>query len=339
MSAEQAYDSSSVTIPTSQYDFVVAIDFGGTKIDVATANLAGDLLEHERIETEANKGAQQAIERALTLAQKLIHKTAAQTNGSCLSTGVVSPGVVLQDRILFAPNVPGWEQLALPELVRQGLQLTQVAVGTDVKAAALAEARWGSLQDADPGIFLSLGTGVALAIVNRGKVLTGAHGTAGEFGYNLRGVDDMEGVAAGRAPLEEAVGGRAIGERGSKLLGGTMSAAEVFASQDPRARALIDEVLAELALHIANIAILIDPARIALGGGLMNASERILAVLIPRLHSAVPFPPEVVPARFVHDGALRGAVALALSATTGRTITANDKDINSDSAKGSHFGI
>ncbi len=79
-----------------------------------------------------------------------------------------------------------------------------------------------------------------------------------------------------------------------------------------RARSLVDEVLAELAVHIANIAILIDPARIAIGGGLMGSGERILAALSSRLRSAVPFPPELVAARFVHDSALRGAVSLAL---------------------------
>lgn len=299
-----------------QSDFVIAIDFGGTKIDVATANRAGDLLEQSRIETDAPQGAHQAIERALTLARSLMMRSSIQTGGRCLAAGVVSPGVILPDRILLAPNVPGWEQLALPDIVRDRLEIMRVAVGTDVKAAAAAESRWGNLQDADPGIFLSLGTGIALAIVISGKVLMGAHGTAGEIGYNLRSVADEQGVATGHAPLEEVVGGRAIGELGSRLLGGNLSAADVFASTDVRARALIDETLAELAVHVANLAILLDPARIAIGGGLMSSGERILNALVPRLRLAVPFPPEVVPARFVHDSALRGAVALALIAAS-----------------------
>jgi glucokinase len=40
----------------------------------------------------------------------------------------------------------------------------------------------------------------------------------------------------------------------------------------------------------------------------------VLAALERRLRSAVPFPPELVTAGFVHDGPLRGAVALALGA-------------------------
>jgi glucokinase len=198
--------------------------------------------------------------------------------------------------------------------VRDGLEIQHVAVGTDAKASATAEVRWGNLKGADPAIFLSLGTGVAVALIVGGEVLRGAHGACGEIGYSLRGVTNEVGFAGGHAPLEKAVGGRAIGERGSKLLGGNVSAAEVFASADVRARSLGDQALDELALHVANIAILIDPARIAIGGGLMGPGDRILAALSSRLCSAVPFPPELVAARFVHDSALRGAVSLALTA-------------------------
>ena len=157
-----------------------------------------------------------------------------------------------------------------------------------------------------------LGTGVAAGIVIGGQVLAGANGAAGEIGYALRGPADETGAADGRAPLEEFVGGRAIGERGSRLLGATVSAADVFASDDAAARALIDETLAELATHVANLVIALDPARVAVGGGLMSHGKLVLAALERRLRLAAPFPPELVPAAFVHDGSLRGALALGL---------------------------
>jgi glucokinase len=110
------------------------------------------------------------------------------------------------------------------------------------------------------------------------------------------------------------VGGRALGERGSRLLGAPVSAADVFsrAGADLRTRFLIDETLAELAVHVANWAILLDPARIAVGGGLMRSGSLILAALRFRVTNQVPCPPEIVPAHFLDDGALRGAIALAL---------------------------
>jgi glucokinase len=149
-------------------------------------------------------------------------------------------------------------------------------------------------------------------------VLHGANGAAGEIGYALRGVHDDVGAADGRAPLEEHAGGRALGERASRLLGEPLTAADVLARADTDldARMLVDETLSELAVHVANLAVLLDPARIAVGGGMMGASELVLTALRRRVRLAVPFPPEVVEARFVHDAPLRGAIALAIDAAT-----------------------
>ncbi|HEX7735757.1 MAG TPA: ROK family protein, partial [Ktedonobacteraceae bacterium] len=282
-------------------DFVLAIDFGGTKVALATADFTGRLLEQTRLETNAAHGALQVLERTFLAAHPLIERTEAGTGGRCVAAGVISPGVILPDRILLAPNIPGWGEIALLDSMRAGLGMARVAVGNDVKAAAAAEVRWGSLQRADPAIYLSLGTGVAVALVVNGQPLAGAHGASGEFGYNLRSVSDTRGAADDCAPLEECIGGKAVGERGSLLLGTNVSTADLFASSNPRALALIDEVLAELALHITNMAIVLDPARVAVGGGWMAAGDRILAALKARFSFAVPFPPVVVPAKFVHD--------------------------------------
>src|ERR671939_1950092 len=109
----------------------------------------------------------------------------ARTGGRCVAAGAVRPGIPLEDRVLLAPNVPGWGDLAFEREVRAGLGVERVAVRNDVKAAAEAEARWGALRGADPAVFLSLGTGIAAAIVVGGHVLDGAHGTSGELAYVL----------------------------------------------------------------------------------------------------------------------------------------------------------
>jgi len=297
---------------TSVRDFVVAIDFGGTKIAIATADAAGSILRQARLDTNAAQGAQQVLERTATTARALIERTMTEVGGQCIAVGVVTPGVVHDNGVLLSPNIPGWERVSLRETIRASLHIPTV-VANDVKAAAMAEARWGALKGADPAVYLSLGTGIAAAIILGGQVVTGAHGASGEIGYNLRSVLDTAGAAQGRAPLEEAIGGRFIGERASLLLGESLSAADVFAHTDIRARFLVDEALAELATHVANLAILIDPARIVVGGGLMSSGDVILHALAFRLGYAVPFPPEIVPARFLNDASLYGAIALALT--------------------------
>jgi len=300
---------------SNAHSFVLAIDFGGTKIAIATADTTGALLRQARLDTHASQGARQILERTTVAAQMLIAQTMEEMAGPCLAIGVSSPGVVQEHGVLFSPNIPGWEDVPLREILGANLDIPTVIAENDVKAAAMAEVLWGALKGADPAVYLSLGTGIAAAIVINGRVLSGAHGASGEIGYNLRSVLDNTGAAHGRAPLEEAVGGRFIGERASLLLDEPLSTADLFAHSDLRARFLIDETLAELATHIANLAILIDPARIAIGGGLMHASAIILPALAFRLDYAVPFPPEIVPAHFLHNASLHGAIALALTAT------------------------
>jgi glucokinase len=292
-------------------DFVLAIDFGGTKIAVGTAALDGSLIASERIDTDAANGAPQAVERALELARELERRIAERTGGRCLAVGAVSPGIVREEGVALAPNVPGWGELPLPSLLRDAIGTSAVAVGNDVNAAALAEARWGALAGADPGLLISLGTGIKAGIVIGGRVFTGANGAAGEIGYSLRDAADAIGFAHGHAPLEEFVGGRAIGERAGRALGTDMTAADAFSRGDLPA-GFIDDTLSELALHVVNLAIALDPARIAVGGGLMAHAGAILPVLRARVAEGVPFAPDVVPAAFLHDGALRGAAALAL---------------------------
>jgi glucokinase len=290
-------------------DHVAALDFGGTKIALATATPAGEILEEARIDTEPAGGAERALGRAMEAARTLL----ARTGGRCLAVGAVCPGIPRADDVLLAPNVPGWGDLAFEREVRDGLGVARVAVRNDVKAAAEAEVRWGALRGADPAVFLSLGTGIAAAIVAGGRVLEGAHGASGELAYVL-GESDEAAFADGHAPLEERAGGRFVGERASRAADRTVTAAEAFASDDPRVAALVDATLDELAVHVANLAILVDPERIAVGGGVMGSPERVLGAIRRRLDRAVPFPPELVAARFVHDGALRGALALALDA-------------------------
>jgi glucokinase len=293
--------------------FVLAIDFGGTKIAVGSAGTDGELLFAERLETHADKGAEQAVERAIEAALQLAERTRELGGGDCLAAGAVSPGIVEEHGVFLAPNVPGWDVLALPRLLRSGLGMASVAVANDVNAAALAETRWGALADSDVGLFLSLGTGVKAGLVIGGNVFTGAHGAAGEIGYSLRGAADAPGFAAGSAPFEEYVGGRALGKRAGALLGEQLSAAHVFSHPDLPAE-FVEDWLAELSMNVANLAIALDPERIAVGGGLMAHAETILPALRERVDAIVPFPPAVVPAHFLQDGALRGAAALAIDA-------------------------
>jgi len=295
-------------------ELILGIDFGGTKVAIGLADRAGSLLVTRRLDTDAQAGAEQVVSRALAAARKLLAAEGAADR--LVAIGVVSPGIVLEDRILLAPNVPGWEELRLRELVAAEFEGVPIEVGTDAKAAALAEWRWGALADTDPAVFLSLGTGIAAAVLVGGRLLAGANGAAGEIGYNLLSPQDTDGFASGAAPLEEAVGGRGLGGRASVLLGRPVTAGELFglARENAQAKELVGAALDELSMHVANLAIALDPQRIAVGGGLVRSADILLPALRERLARAVPFPPELVSAKFDQDASLLGAIAIALDA-------------------------
>ncbi len=77
---------------------------------------------------------------------------------------------------------------------------------------------------------------------------------------------------------------------------------------------MVNDFVDELAFHLVNAAILINPARIAVGGGMVGSWARIEPRLAEALRQAVPFPPELVIAHFPQDAPLLGAIALAVDA-------------------------
>ncbi len=290
-------------------DAVLAVDVGGTKVAVGCAALDGRLVAERRLRTPTERGAARVVEQALAAGRALSERLLEGTGGRLVGVGVVSPGVVLSDRILLAPNIPGWEHLSLAREVASALPGVPLAFSNDAQAAALAELRWGRLRGVRTGLYVNVGTGLSAAVVVDGRVAVGGHEAAGEIGYArpLPGLD-------GPPHLEALIGGRGLGRRASLMAGRELTAAEAFGADDPMIQQLVDEAIEELGRYLANFATLLDPQRVVVGGGLMNAADRILPRLRTWLDEVVPFPPELMPGAFVTDAALRGAAAIAIDA-------------------------
>jgi glucokinase len=63
-----------------------------------------------------------------------------------------------------------------------------------------------------------------------------------------------------------------------------------------------------------NLAIAVDPVRIAVGGGMVRSWGQLYGGLRAALDAAVPFPPDLVVAQFPFDAPLMGALALGTAA-------------------------
>ena len=293
---------------------VLGFDFGGTKIATAVCDTSGTRLGSATIETRPEAGAQASLERGIEAARRLL--ATAAPDRELVAVGASTFGIPADDGVHLAPAIPGWGELRLGAALQTAFAGAEVRLATDVKAAAQVEADRGSLAGCDPALYLNLGTGLAVAIVANGAVLAGRHGAAGEIGYNLRGRPDVGEPA--RLLLEDAVSGNALLRRASRLRPDLAGAAAVFASQDVAVKRLLADFVRELAFHLTNLAIAIDPVRIVVGGGMVHAWDHLVGGLRAALDAAVPYPPELVRARFPFDAPLMGALALGTAAARDR---------------------
>lgn len=287
---------------------VLGIDIGGTKIAVGISGSDGpEISARSRLVTGPD-----TLVRALAAARELDNAPAA--------VGFSTTGVIRDGRVRLSPNVPGWDGLELPRLLAEEYGDIPVAIDNDVNAAASAELRWGALRGVSTGLYLNLGTGLAAALIVGGRVVSGAHGAAGEIGY-LQVEPGEAAFADGHVPLEERVSGSGLARRASALLGKEVSTAELLTAfaapgghPDRAAHELVASTLRLLAMSVANVCVVLDPERLVIGGGMMGAGDVIVPGLTAELRRAVPFPPEVRAARFADDAPLLGALALARAA-------------------------
>jgi glucokinase len=276
----------------------------------------GEQLASATVSSGGEAGARASFERGVQSARDLL--AAAAPGRELAAVGVSTFGIPFDDRVELAPAIEGWGDLPFGRELRDAFPGAAVRMATDAKAAAQAEARWGALAGYDPAIYINLGTGLSTAIVVGGQVLSGGNGAAGEIGYNLRSASDVGVPLAARVMLEDMVSGQALARRvaGHAPDGQPMEAAEVFeASPDvPALDRLVTDFVSELSFHVVNLAICLNPVRMAVGGGMVRSWDRLRPGLQHALSVGVPFPPELVVARFPDDAPLIGAVALAVDA-------------------------
>jgi glucokinase len=313
---------------------------------VSTGAAAAAASEPGAAEPASDRSAHAIFGRGIQAARDLLAATA--PGSELAAVGAATFGIPFEDRVELAPAIDGWESLALGRELRAAFEGAEVRMATDAKAAATAEVRWGALNGFDPGVYLNLGTGLAAAIVIGGQVVSGGNGAAGEIGYNLRAVSDVGRPLGRRVPLEGVVSGQGLARQASRrgpgsrrpggpgLAGygpggpgrggpadhaaGQLTAADIFAAAPghPELDALLTSFVSELAFHLVNLTMCINPVRISVGGGMVRSWKRIRPQLEQALNAGVPYPPELVVARFPYDAPLLGAVALAVDAGQGR---------------------
>jgi len=282
----------------------LAIDLGGTKVLAAvggTDGPAGDFRSRVKRSSGGEHG-REAIFDALIQAAEAAVAEAGVSWSRISGVGVCVPGVVEPETgvVLDCSNLPGWNSMPLGRRLRERWGVP-IDVVNDANAACWAEYAAGAGQGCRHMAFVTLSTGVGAGFVIDGKLYEGARGVAGEVG-ETRGEDGetVERRASGSGLL------RQYGIRAEELRA-------LWNQGDGNARRAFDDLVEHAGRLLANLATLLDPERIVVGGGLSQLGpwflDRLSAKVVESAYSLAKRTP-LVPARWADDAGLRGLLAL-----------------------------
>jgi glucokinase len=276
----------------------IGIDCGGTNLRIAAADGHGTILRQETVGTgdaqERENGLGQAILSLVdSFASGLDHE------GSYVAgIGIGLPFVCWNGKAHLCRNVlaldPDWLETEVMGRVRAPVYITN-----DVKCAALGESWLGAAQNADPFVYLNVGTGLSSAFYAGGTVYQGAHRAAGEIAYWVTDPDVQYGLEEGVGPLEEAMSGVGLSgfyQRHSPT-GERVSAQDIFARADRLEQPAVDALehgMRYLLPAIANLLTFIDPEMLVIGGGVSAGLIRFTDRIEAYVARMTPFPPRIV---------------------------------------------
>ena len=276
----------------------LAIDIGGTKFSIA-AFQAGRLIRRESRSTDKQGG------RDWMLAQLAAMTRAWRADLTFDNCGVGFGGPVdfAAQRVALSTHVGGWRDFPLTAHLENELGI-RVIMDNDANVGAIGEAMHGAGQGADPLFYMTLSTGIGGGIYFAGNVWRGADSYAGEIGHLTIRPDGPQCLCGAQGCFERMCSGLGLerdhGRTAKDLL------------RDPE---FVRRYVVDLALGLKTCIMLLNPARIVIGGGIAKAGDPLFAPLRVELRRQITgwsgARIEVVPAALGDDSVLYGALVLA----------------------------
>lgn len=296
---------------------VLAVDVGGTSIKAAVLDDDGSERLRRTVPTPFPDGPDAVLAAIRDLASDRATE-AAQAGTPVQAAGVVVPGVVdpAAGIARYASNI-GWHDAPLRDVVSSALAVP-TAIGHDVHAAGLAELTAGAAVGVDDALIVVLGTGIASVVVAGGRIVRGATGTPGEIGHIPVGDPQTRCRCGAFGCTEMFASARGVSRLYAERTGRKLDAAEIVArlGTEPDASAVWQVVTDTLARALVCGALLTDPARIVLAGGLAQAGAALVIPTAQALTAGMPWrsAPELVASPLGARAGLLGAGILARTA-------------------------
>ena len=320
---ERAGRPSHVVGPRPGGPYAVAVDVDINTVTAAAVGIGGEVLARHVFTTAEAPPRPQAVAEHVVEALDVL---AAQVDldARVVGIGVSVPGTVRANtgRVEFAPNL-NWRHEPFGELIHDlappGLPVT---IGNDADLAVRAEQLRGNARDCDDVIYIMARIGVGAGIIVGGRTLRGHHGLAGEVGHNVVDASGPPCHCGKRGCVETFIGENAMLAMAGRPTPATPEAvAALFADAqagDALALKAVRTVADALGRTIANLANVLNPERVLLGGSLSGvleiAGDEIRRSLDEHVLGGTDGAVELLPPALGDDASLLGAAELAFAA-------------------------
>jgi len=319
---------------------VIAIDVGGTKISGGIVSDCGDIKFFRR-ESTNKEGGYRVVDQIICMIKSLL----ALVEGSkyIAGIGISVPAAVNNNVIIMAPNIRGWENLPIAELIKSRLGVDiPVIVIDDRVAVALGECWLGVARGKKNVVVITIGTGLGAGIIINGQPYFGSTGVAGAIGWWITDREELDRRTE-KGFLEEKIAGPAIAQKAITVLKGEKQKTETLlldlcrgnldnitsemvfeAAQkgDSFAKRIIKEVAVSLGIAISNIVSILNPEIIVITGSVGKAlidSSRIIKGIVEKFSQ--PYAAknvEIVFSELGHYAYLLGVAKYTLDITLGK---------------------
>lgn len=308
--------------------YAFGIDVGGTTCKIGFFETSGKLIDKWEIKTNTeNNGVAILSDIAQAVDNKLAQEGISKDDVQGVGIGV--PGPVKSNGVVNRCVNLGWGIVNVEEELGN-LTGLKVKAGNDANVAALGEMWQGAAKGCKDVIMVTLGTGVGGGIIVDGKVVAGFNGAGGEIGHITVNHDEIEACNCGQyGCLEQYTSATGIVRVAKRKLAKTndetslrnfpeLTAKDVFdeaKNGDAVALGLVDEVCGILGSTLSNIACVVDPEVVVIGGGVSKAGS-ILIESIQKHFVETSFHAcrntKFVPAGLGNDAGMYGCVQMLL---------------------------
>lgn len=272
-------------------NYCFGVDIGGTTVKIGLFQTDGTIVEKWEIKTRTeNQG--EAILPDIAESIETVREKHHIDKADIAGVGIGVPAPVNEEGVVKNTANLGW---GYKEVKKEMEELCgyPTEIGNDANMAALGEMWLGAGQGHKNMVMVTLGTGVGGGIIVGGHPLVGVNGAGGEIGHILANRWETDCCGCGKKGcLEQYASATGIARlariRLAKncdmtLLRG-LSNEEVTAKAvfdalkegDKVAEEIVDEFGAYLGYALADVATMVDPAIIVIGGGVSKAGPILL---------------------------------------------------------------